>query len=453
MTSTLIHNIGLLVGTRPRGHGAAAGHAAAGPFADAAPHAHGAHAAGPLAGAALAHLPSLTDAWLLVTDGRIAAFGQGHPHGPQGGLVATPQGASPLPAVYRQLDASGALVLPSWCDSHTHLVFAGYREGEFVDKIRGLTYAEIAARGGGILRSARLLNETPEDVLYVNAWARLHECMQQGTGAIEIKSGYGLSVEGELKMLRVIRRLKENAPIPVRATFLGAHALPDAYKDDREGYINLIIEKMLPQIAAEGLADYIDVFCEEGFFTQEETERIGRAGETYGLKAKLHANQLHRSGGVQAGVALKALSVDHLETMGQEEIDCLKGSNTIATLLPGAAFFLRMGYPPARAMVDAGLPLALASDYNPGSCPSGNMNLVVSLACIQMRLLPEEAINAATLNGAYAMGLGEEVGSITEGKRANLLFMRPVPSLAYLPYAFGTNCIDRVMVNGEFLLY
>lgn len=409
MSSLLIHNIGLLAGVRSHSH--------------------------LLTGSALGELPSLQDAWVLVRDGRISAYGTGRP----------PQ-APELP----ELDAGGALVLPSWCDSHSHIVFAGYREGEFVDKLKGMTYAEIAARGGGILRSARLLNETPEDELYAAAWSRLQECVRLGTGAIEIKSGYGLTLEGELKMLRVIRRLRENAPIPVRATFLGAHALPDAYKDDREGYLDLVISGMLPRIAAEGLADYIDVFCEEGFFTPTETERIGRAGLAYGLKPKIHANQLHRSGGVQAGVALGALSVDHLETLGREEIDCLRGSGTIATLLPGAAFFLRMAYPPARTMVEAGLPLALASDYNPGSCPSGNMNLVVSLACIQMKLLPEEAINAATLNGAYAMGLGDEVGSITRGKRANLIFMRPVPSLAYLPYAFGSNCIDRVMVNGEF---
>lgn len=283
------------------------------------------------------------------------------------------------------------------------------------------------------------------------AYNRLLECMRLGTGAIEIKSGYGLSTEAELKMLRVIRRLRENAPIPVRSTFLGAHAIPLAYQDRRSAYIDLLLNEMLPMVKAEGLADYIDVFCEEGFFTQAETELICRAGQGHGLVPKIHANQLNRSGGVQAGVAVGALSVDHLETIDQEEINCLKTSDTIATLLPGPAFFLRMGYPPARTMVDAGLTLALASDYNPGSCPSGNMNFVVALACIQMKLTPEEAINAATINGAYAMGLGQEVGSITEGKRANLIFMRPVPSLAYLPYAFGTPHIDRVMINGEFL--
>jgi imidazolonepropionase len=418
MSPLLIHNIGLLAGVRAK-----------------------AHAAKPLAGAALADLPSLRDAWVLVEDGRIAGYGTGK----------APHAAQPSHGAAQQLDAGGALVLPSWCDSHTHLVFAGYREGEFVDKLRGMTYAEIAARGGGILRSARVLNETPEDELYAAAWSRLQACMRLGTGAIEIKSGYGLTLEGELKMLRVIRRLRDNAPIPVRATFLGAHAIPDAYRDNRAGYIDLVVSQMLPAIAAEGLADYIDVFCEEGFFTQAETEAIGRAGLAHGLKPKIHANQLHRSGGVQAGVTLGAVSVDHLETLGQEEIDCLRGSGTIATLLPGAAFFLRMGYPPARALTEAGIPLALASDYNPGSCPSGNMNTVLSLACIQMKLLPEEAVNAATLNGAHAMGLETEVGSITVGKRANMVFFRPVPSLAFLPYAFGTNCIDRVMVDGAIL--
>lgn len=401
MNNLLIHNIGLLAGVRETSH--------------------------ILKGEALKDLQTITDAWLLVAGGRIVAYGTGHP--------------KHLPDTYRQMDARGAVVLPAWCDSHTHLVFAGYREGEFVDKLQGMTYAEIAARGGGILKSARLLNETPEDVLYEKAKARLDECIKLGTGAIEIKSGYGLTLEGELKMLRVIKRLKANAPIPVKATFLGAHAIPG----DRDEYIDLLINEMLPQVEA----DFIDVFCEEGFFTPGETIKICRAGQAHGLTPKIHANQLHRSGGVQAGVAVNAISVDHLETIGKEEIDALRKSDTIATTLPGAAFFLRMAYPPARELIHAGIPVALASDYNPGSCPSGNMNLVVSLACIQMKMLPQEAINAATLNGAYAMGLGDEVGSITPGKRANLIFMRPVPSLAFLPYAFGTNCIDRVMINGE----
>jgi imidazolonepropionase len=439
MESLLIHHIGQLAGIRTQSR--------------------------PLKGKCLSDFLCLENAWMLIRDGRIAAFGSmeedwrgaqeaaratSQPRlasGEIAGAAASPGAAGPI----RELDAGGALVLPAWCDSHTHIVYAGSREQEFVDKIKGVSYAEIAAKGGGILNSARRLAETSEDDLYRMAYNRLLECMRLGTGAIEIKSGYGLSTEAELKMLRVIRRLKENAPIPVRSTFLGAHAFPTAYKDRRSAYIDLLINEMLPMVEAEGLADYIDVFCEEGFFTQAETELICRAGQGHGLVPKIHANQLNRSGGVQAGVAVGALSVDHLETIGQEEINCLISSDTIATLLPGPAFFLRMGYPPARAMVDAGLTLALASDYNPGSCPSGNMNFVVALACIQMKLTPEEAINAATINGAYAMGLGQEVGSITEGKRANLIFMRPVPSLAYLPYAFGNPHIDRVMINGEFL--
>ncbi len=450
--SLLVHNIGLLAGVRKDSH--------------------------LLRGASLAEVPTLSNAWIRIENGRIAGYGTGAPDaGTPAPAASAPADPAPAPAASapgapehapgaaapaaapaapaaasgapRTLDAGGATVLPCWCDSHTHIVFAGSRETEFVDKLKGLSYADIAAKGGGILSSARRLAETPEDELYQKAWNRLDDCMRMGTGAIEIKSGYGLSLEGELKMLRVIRRLKENAPIPVKATFLGAHAIPREY--EREAYLDLIEREMLPQIAKERLADFIDVFCEEGFFNTNETERICRAGQSHGLKPKIHANQLHRSGGVQTGVAVGALTVDHLEAVNIEEIDCLAKSNTIPTLLPGAAFFLRMGYPPARAMADAGLPIALASDYNPGSCPSGNMNLVVSLACIQMKLLPEEAINAATLNGAYAMDLGEEVGSITVGKRANLIFMRPIPSLAYLPYSFGNSQIDRVMIGGEFL--
>ena len=430
MSSLLIHHIGLLVGVRAQSH--------------------------LLSGSALGELPCLENAWLLVEDGRIGAYGmmeedQRERAGAQSG-GSRDQRSAAIPVALREIDAAGATILPCWCDSHTHLVFAGTREHEFVYKLQGMSYAEIAARGGGILHSARALRAAPEEVLYEQAMQRLQACMRLGTGAIEIKSGYGLDVESELKMLRVVRRLRETAPIPIRATFLGAHALPEEYKEDRTGYIRLVTETMLPRIAAEGLADYIDVFCEQGFFTPEETLSICEAGRSHGLGAKIHANQLHRSGGVQAGVRVGAVSVDHLETMGDEEIACLRGApRTIATLLPGAAFFLRMAYPPARTLVENDIPIALASDYNPGSCPSGNMNLVVSLASIQMKLLPEEAINAATLNGAYAMGLGEEVGSITEGKRANLIFMKPLPSLAYLPYAFGTNCIDKVMISGEFV--
>jgi imidazolonepropionase len=387
----------------------------------------------------LAQLPIMSNAWLRVKNGLIDAYG------PMSALTDHDTANEEL------IDAHGATVLPAWCDSHTHLVFAASRESEFVDKIRGLTYAQIAAKGGGILHSAQKLHATPEEVLYDQAALRLVELMRLGTGAIEIKSGYGLSVEGELKMLRVIKKLKETAPIPVKATFLGAHTYPAAYKKDHGGYIDLIIREMLPRIAKEGLADYIDVFCEEGFFSPAETATICRAGMEYGLKSKIHANQLHLSGGVQAGVMLGALSVDHLETMDTETISLLASSDTIGTLLPSAAFFLRMPFQPARALIDGGAAIALASDFNPGSSPSGNMNLVVAMSCIQMRMLPEEAINAATINGAFAMELAEQVGSISVGKLANLIFTKPIPSIAYLPYAFGSNLIDKVMISGGFI--
>lgn len=386
--------------------------------------------ASPLRGEAMMQLPALDHAWLLIEDGRIAGFGL---------METVPTGIEDI------VDCSGRLVLPAWCDSHTHLVFAGSREHEFVDKINGVSYAEIAARGGGILNSARRLNDSSEDELFVQAWKRLEEIRQLGTGAIEIKSGYGLTVAGELKMLRVIKRLKEKSGMPIRATFLGAHAWPLEFKEDHEGYLKLIIEEMLPVIAGEGLADYIDAFCEEGFFSVEETERVCRAGMALGLKPKIHANQLHRSGGVQLGVKLGAVSVDHLESMGEEEIASLQQSNTMATLLPTAAFFLRMPFQPARQLIDAGLPVALASDFNPGSSPSGNMNFVVAISCIQMKMRPEEAVNAATINGAFAMELAGDCGSIAPGKRADLIITRPIPSLAYLPYSFGTNLIERVM--------
>ena len=349
------------------------------------------------------------------------------------------------------LDAKGASVLPTWCDSHTHLVFAASREEEFVDKLKGMSYADIAAKGGGILNSASKLNNTSEDVLFELAWQRLNELMHLGTGAIEIKSGYGLSVDGELKMLRVIKRLKEKSPIPVKASFLGAHTYPIEFKYNHQGYIDLIIQEMLPKIADEQLADYMDVFCEDGFFNPTETETLCRAGMAIGLKPKIHANQLNLSGGTQVGVKLGAVSVDHLETMDENAISMLAASNTIGTLLPTAAFFLRMPFQPARALVDANCAIALASDYNPGSSPSGNMNLVVCMSCIQMKLSPEEAINAATLNGAFAMEIEHELGSITIGKKANLIFTKPIPSVAYLPYAFGSNLIDKVMINGVFI--
>jgi imidazolonepropionase len=397
-----------------------------------------------LRGSELAELPCIDDAWVLTEGDRIAGYGR---------MTEMPERMEAMIGGWdaRAVDATGCLVLPAWCDSHTHLVYAGSREGEFVDKIRGLSYAEIAARGGGILNSARQVAATPEDELFEDAWRRIRELIRLGTGAIEIKSGYGLTVEGELKMLRVIKRLKQAWSIPVKATFLGAHTYPTEYRDDHDGYIRLITEEMLPVIAREGLADYIDVFCERGFFSVEETERILRAGLNYGLEPKIHANQLHLSGGVETGVRLGAVSVDHLETIDAGAIAALAGSDTIGTLLPTAAFFLRMPFQPARALLDAGCAIALASDYNPGSSPSGNMNLVVAMSCIQMRMLPEEAINAATLNGAYAMSLGDEVGSITIGKLANLIITRPVPSVAFLSYSFGSNLIGQVMIRGEFI--
>ncbi|MES2003423.1 MAG: imidazolonepropionase [Bacteroidota bacterium] len=394
----------------------------------------------PLRGKELAQLPVVENAFLRIENGLISEYGS---------MSSMVNGERLIgEEVY---DAKGAMVLPAWCDSHTHLVFAASREGEFVDKLKGLSYADIAAKGGGILNSANKLNATPEPVLLEQAWQRLQELMRLGTGAIEIKSGYGLTVEGELKMLRVIKQLKQRSPIPVKATFLGAHTYPLAYRENHQGYIDLIIREILPVIEKEKLADYIDVFCEEGFFSAAETETICRAGMAIGLKPKIHANQLHVSGGTQVGVKLGAVSVDHLETMDEDAIAALSSSQTIGTLLPTAAFFLRMPFQPARTLIDQGCTIALASDYNPGSSPSGNMNLVVAMSCIQMKMLPEEAINAATVNGAYAMELGAELGSITTGKRANLIFTRPVPSLAYLPYAFGSNLIDKVMINGDFI--
>lgn len=397
-----------------------------------------------LRGKQLAELPCIDNAYLLVEDDTIVKYG------PMGELQQNAP-YSMLNGQCSMVDAEGRLVLPAWCDSHSHLVFAASRESEFIDKIKGLSYAEIAARGGGILNSARKLQQTSEDELFRLALARLEEVARMGTGAIEIKSGYGLTVEAELKMLRVIKKLKAISPVSIKATFLGAHTYPPEYKDNHQGYIDIITQQMLPAIAAEKLADYIDVFCETGFFSPEETMAICRAGMQYGLKPKIHANQLNCSGGVQAGVALGAVSVDHLETMDDAAIRALAGSATIGTLLPTAAFFLRMPFQPARALADAGCALALATDFNPGSSPSGNMNLVVAMSCIQMKLLPEEAINAATLNGAHAMELGKELGSITVGKKANLILTKQVPSLAYLPYAFGSDLIERVMIGGEWL--
>lgn len=393
-----------------------------------------------LRGMELSILPSVEDAFLLIEDGIIADYGP---------MYELELKVPHLPKYV--IDAQDQFILPSWCDSHTHLVFARSREEEFIDKIRGMSYADIAAKGGGILNSARRLNESTEDELFNSAWKRLDEVSRLGTGAIEIKSGYGLTVEGELKILRVIKKLKERSGLSIRSTFLGAHTYPLAYKDNHEGYIDLLIKEMLPVIAKEKLADYIDVFCETGFFSAEEMERICLAGMQYGLKPKLHVNQLNSIGGIGVAVKLNALSVDHLETMTDEDVDQLQSSEVIGTLLPTAAFFLRMNYQPARQLIDSNCAIALASDYNPGSSPSGNMNFVVALSCIQMKMLPEEAINAATINGAYAMEFEKELGNITVGKKANLIFTKPIPSLAYLPYSFGNNQVDKVMINGVFI--
>ena len=393
-----------------------------------------------LRGSGLSQLPSIENAFLLIEDGIIADYGAMYEL-----EIKVPQ----LPK--HMIDAQGQLVLPAWCDSHTHIVFAKSREEEFIDKIKGMSYADIAAKGGGILNSANKLNEATEDELFSNAWKRLEELSKLGTGAIEIKSGYGLTVEGELKMLRVIKRLKEKSGLSIKATFLGAHAYPLQYKENHDGYIDSIINEMLPVIAKEKLADYIDVFCETGFFSPPEMETICKAGKIHGLKPKLHVNQLNSIGGIDTAIKLGALSVDHLEAMTDDDIKSLSDSSVIGTLLPTAAFFLRLDYQPARKLIEAGAAIALASDYNPGSSPSGNMNFVIALSCIQMQMLPEEAINAATINGAYAMELERELGSISIGKKANLIFTKPIPSLAYWPYSFGNNLIDKVMINGEII--
>lgn len=392
-----------------------------------------------LRGKELAELPCLENAWLVVEDGIISAIGRMNDPG------------NPVSKISDRIDASGQYILPAWCDSHTHLVFADTREEEFIDKIKGLSYAEIAARGGGILHSARKLNAMSEDELFRLARERLDAIAKLGTGAVEIKSGYGLTVEGELKMLRVIKKLKAQSTLLIKSTFLGAHSYPEAFRDNHAGYIRQLTDEMLPVIAKEKLADFIDVFCETGFFSPAETETICRAGLRYGLKPKIHANQLNLSGGVETGIKVGAVSVDHLETMDEKTIAALAASSTIGTLLPTAAFFLRMPFQPARQLIDAGCAIALASDYNPGSSPSGNMNLVIAMACIQMKMLPEEAINAATTNGAYAMELQDSAGTIAIGKKANLIFTKPLKSLALLPYSFGSNLIDKVMLSGEFV--
>jgi len=393
-----------------------------------------------LRGVELSELPIITDAYLLVEDGVIVKFGS---------MVNLLHDLPVLPN--NQIDASGQFVMPTWCDSHTHMVFAGSRENEFVDKINGLSYAEIAAKGGGILNSANKLQYASEDELFNAAWERLIACSKLGTGAVEIKSGYGLTVEAELKMLRVIKKLKEKSNLTIKSTFLGAHTFPQQFKENHQGYIDQIINEMLPVISAENLADYIDVFCESGFFSVEEMEQICNAGLRYGLKPKLHINQLNSIGGLQSAIKMNAISVDHLETMTEKDITDLSASNTIGTLLPTAAFFLRMPYQPARALINGGCAIALASDFNPGSSPSFNMNFVIALSCIQMKMLPQEAINAATINGAFAMEIQDQSGSISIGKKANLIFTQPINSIDYLPYAFGTNLIEKVMIKGEII--
>jgi len=349
------------------------------------------------------------------------------------------------------MDATDRLVLPSWCDSHTHIVYAAGREGEYVDRLRGVSYEEIAKKGGGILNSANRLQVTSEEDLYLSAKARLDEVIAMGTGAIEIKSGYGLTTESELKMLRVIRKLKENSPIEIKASFLGAHAIPMIYKENRNAYIDIITYEMLPQVAHEGLADYCDVFCDKGFYTVEETDRILKAAASYGLKAKIHANELAISGGVQVGIANNAISVDHLEAIGDEEIQALKNSNTIPTVLPSCSFFLNIHYAPARKMIDQGLGIAIATDYNPGSSPSGNIPLLMAFACNNMRILPNEAFNGVTINGACALELGDTHGSIARGKVANLILTHVIPSLDYMVYSFGNNHVDKVLLNGKLI--
>lgn len=391
-----------------------------------------------VSGAEMGILPSIKNAYLVIENNLIADFGA----------------MENLPKINsdKTIDATGKIVLPTWCDSHTHIVYAGNREQEFVDRINGLTYEEIANRGGGILNSAKKLNDSTEEEIYNQSKVRLEEIMQLGTGAVEIKSGYGLTVDGELKMLRVIQQLAQNYPITIKATFLGAHAFPLEYKANRQEYIDILINQMLPEIAKNKLANFIDVFCETGYFTVSETEQIMEAGIAFGLKPKIHVNQFNSIGGIQVGVKHKALSVDHLEIMNTEDIQALKNTETMPVALPSCSYFLSIPYTPARDMIAAGLPLALASDYNPGSTPSGNMNFVVATACIKMKMTPEEAINAATINGAYAMGISETHGSITIGKKANIILTKPIPSYYQLPYAFGSNLIDSVFIEGEILI-
>ena len=394
-----------------------------------------------VAGKDMARLGILENAYLLVEEDKIAGFGKMEDLDRE----AVYAGGD----IVKEIDATGRLVMPSYCDSHTHLVYAGSREIEYIDKIRGLSYEEIAKRGGGILNSCERIRKASEEELFDAAYDRIQEIAGFGTGAVEIKSGYRLDTESELKMLRVIRRLKAETPLLIKSTFLGAHAVPLEYKGRQTEYVDLIINEMIPMVAAEELADYIDVFCDKGFFTVEDTDRMLNAGMKYGLRAKIHANELDYSGGVQVGVKYNAISVDHLECMGEEEIACLLESETMPTVLPGAAFFLNMPYSPVRKMIQAGLPVALASDYNPGSSPSGNMKFIMSLGCINYKMLPEEVINATTLNSAYAMGVEEEAGSIAVGKLANFYITTPISGIEYLPYAYTADLIEAIFLKGE----
>jgi len=390
-----------------------------------------------LSGAEMSELPTLKNAWLYIKDGRISDFGT---------MDNLPEYEG-----YKPIDCTGKIVMPAWCDSHSHIIYAGNREQEFVDRIKGLTYQQIAEKGGGIVNSAKKLQQTSEEDLYNQSASRLEEVIKMGTAALEIKSGYGLTTEAELKMLRVAKRLSENYPLTIKTTFLGAHAIPTEYKENKEGYLNLLCNEMLPKVAEEKLAEYVDVFCEEGYFSVADTERILSEAKKYNLIPKIHVNQFTSLGGIAAGVKHNALSVDHLEVLTDEDIAALQNSNTMPVALPSCSYFLSIPYTPGRKIIDAGLPLAIATDYNPGSTPSGNMNFVVATACIKMRLTPEEAINAATINGAYAMGLSETHGSITKGKKANLIITKKIPSYGYLPYAFGSNCVDQVIINGEII--
>lgn len=416
---TLIYNIGTLAGILPQGKRM-------------------------LSGREMGTVGCIDRAYLIADNGIIEDFGQEKDLAES---LGTNDGPGSVP-FDRKIDAGGGYLMPSFCDSHTHIVFAGCRDGEFRDKIDGLSYEEIAARGGGILNSADLLHATSEEELFAQAMVRMEEIISKGTGAVEIKSGYGLTTEDELKMLRVIRRIRNSVPIEVRSTFLGAHAVGRAYRGNQEGYVDLVCKEMIPSVAKEGLADFIDVFCDEGFFTVQETERILHSGLAHGLKPKIHANELAVSGGVQVGVSYNALSVDHLERTTDEEIEVLRGSQTMPTMLPGASFFLGMPYGRAKDYIRAGLPVALASDYNPGSSPSGDMRFVMALGCIRMRLTPEESFNACTINSAYAMGVDHILGSITRGKKASLIITRPIPSLAYITYAHQTPFISRILHDG-----